>query len=201
MGLLYAASQISHAIAQAIEFELRPSNEDAVHRIITLSAFSYTGLLALPFVPGAEIGLALLVALGPPIAFLVYICTVVGLCISFLLGRFVPSRVLIALAETANLVRLAHLLEQFEPLSQKERIAFLTGGDDKFMQVFMRLRYVGLALLFNVPGNFLIGGGGGIGMIAGLSGLYSFSGYLVTVIIAVSPVPLLVCIFGVGFLS
>lgn len=201
VALLYGASQLSHTIAEAVEFELRPSNEHVVHRFIMLSAFLYTGLLALPFVPGAEIGMAMLVALGPPISFLVYICTVIGLCFSFLIGRYVPLKFLRLFAGAIHFSRLAYLLEQLEPLDRKDRIGYLAGRDDKLTSTFLRYRYVGLALAFNLPGNFLIGGGGGIGMIAGMSGLYSFSDYLIAVMIAVSPVPLLVSIFGTGFLA
>jgi hypothetical protein len=42
----------------------------------------------------------------------------------------------------------------------------------------------------NIPGNIVIGGGGGIAMIAGLTGLYSFPRYLLTIAIAVAPIPL-----------
>ena len=200
-ALLYAAGHLSKMVAEAIEFELRPSNEDVVNRVITISAFLYAGLLALPFVPGAEIGLALLMAFGPPIAFLVYTCTVAGLCLSFLMGRFVPLKVLKTLADAINLSRLAGLLEQLEPMARKDRIDFLLSLDDRFAPILLRYRYVGLALLFNLPGNFLIGGGGGIGLIAGMSGIYSVSGFMATVMIAVSPVPILVSAFGTGFLS
>lgn len=198
--LLFGAGQLSHTIAEAVEFELRPTNEGAVHRLIMISALLYTGLLALPFVPGAEIGIALLVALGPPIAFLVYACTVVGLCCSFLVGRFIPLRSLRLFATSVRLSRLARLLEQIEPLDRKERIAFLAGHENSSISKLLKYRYVSLALLFNLPGNFLIGGGGGIGLIAGMSGMYTFSGYLITVIIAVSPVPVLVSVLGTGFL-
>ena len=55
----------------------------------------------------------------------------------------------------------------------------------------MRNRYVVLALLFNMPGNSVLGGGGGIAFIAGLSGRYRFWAYLLSVLIAVAPFPLL----------
>ncbi|MCB1478921.1 MAG: hypothetical protein KDJ62_08610 [Rhodobiaceae bacterium] len=202
IGLLYGASQLTHFIAQTLEFELRPTNEEAVHRAITMTALVYTFLLSLPFVPGAEIGIALLVALGPPIAFLVYLCTVAGLFFSFIVGRFVPVTALRGIAEKLKLTRLANMLKEIEPLDREQRIAYLTrNAPNRLFNGFLRFRYLGLAVLFNLPGNFLIGGGGGIGLLAGLSGLFSFPGYLATVMIAVSPVPLAVAFFGTGFLS
>lgn len=201
LALLYGASQFTHYIAEALEFEIRPNNEDAVHRVITVSALLYACLLALPFVPGAEIGIALLVALGPPIAFLVYVCTVAGLFMSFAVGRFVPIRVLGKIANALKLSRFSQLLREIEPLDQSERIAMLTkNSPNRAFSAALRHRYIGLALLFNLPGNFLIGGGGGIGLIAGMSGLFSTTGYLLTLMIAVSPVPIAVSIFGAGFL-
>jgi hypothetical protein len=49
-----------------------------------------------------------------------------------------------------------------------------------------------LVLLLNLPGNALIGGGGGIAMMAGLSRLYSFPLYLFLISVAVLPGPILV---------
>jgi hypothetical protein len=54
-----------------------------------------------------------------------------------------------------------------------------------------------LALAFNLPGNTLLGGGGGIALAAGMSGLYRPVAYLATVVLAVAPVPLLFLITGV----
>lgn len=199
---LFAANHLTHTIAEALEFELRPSNEDMVHRVIMTSAFLYAGLLAIPFVPGAEIGLALLVSLGPPIAFLVYVCTVLGLTCSFVIGKLVPAHVLVAIARTLKLKRLANFLEEIEPLDQENRLELMAGKSrGRALPIFLKYRYLCLGLLFNVPGNFLIGGGGGIGLIAGMSGLFSVLGYIVTVMIAVSPIPLVVSFFGSGFLN
>ena len=49
-----------------------------------------------------------------------------------------------------------------------------------------------LAVLFNLPGNALIGGGGGIAMMAGMSRLYSFPAYLLLIAVAILPGPILV---------
>ena len=48
-----------------------------------------------------------------------------------------------------------------------------------------------LAVLFNVPGNTIIGGGGGIGLIAGMSRLFPFPKFVLLVCLAITPVPLL----------
>ena len=51
------------------------------------------------------------------------------------------------------------------------------------------------------PDNFVIGGGGGISLIAGVSKLYSAPGFLMTMAIAVAPIPMAILIFGKNFLS
>jgi len=44
-------------------------------------------------------------------------------------------------------------------------------------------------LVLNLPGNSLVGGGGGIAFIAGLSGMFSYIGFILAIAIAVAPVP------------
>ncbi len=65
----------------------------------------------------------------------------------------------------------------------------------------INFRYVSVALLVNLPGNALIGGGGGICMIAGLSRLFSTWIFALTIALAVAPVPVLVWIFGTKILG
>lgn len=55
---------------------------------IALVLALYVLLLSLPFVPGAEIGLALLVGFGSVVAWPVYLATVLALSIAFAAGRF-----------------------------------------------------------------------------------------------------------------
>ena len=85
-------------------------------------------------------------------------------------------------------------------------------SDDRLEQLFnrtsnrllrglIRSRYLALAVALNIPGNVLIGGGGGIALFAGISRMYSYLGFLITVVIAVAPIPAAVLVFGTGFLS
>jgi hypothetical protein len=64
------------------------------------------------------------------------------------------------------------------------------------LQRLARHRYVALAVLINVPGNAVIGGGGGLAFAAGMSGVFSIPAFLITVAIAVLPVPLAIYAFG-----
>ena len=202
VALLVAANFAVHSIAESLDFEIRPGNEDVVHRTITVSAALYSVLLAIPFVPGVEIGLALLAVLGPPIAFLVYVCTLAGLSLGFVVGRLIPLSGLIRLSEDLKFQRLSGLLKAIEPLDHRERLAFLTDkAPNRFLPFLLHHRYLALAVALNIPGNFLIGGGGGIVLLAGVSRLFSIPGFLITIAVAVAPIPISVLIFGKTFLA
>ncbi|WP_055686995.1 hypothetical protein [Loktanella sp. 5RATIMAR09] len=58
-------------------------------------------------------------------------------------------------------------------------------------------RTVHLALLVNIPGNAVVGGGGGVLFTAGLSWLFLPVQTVITILVAVAPVPLTVRVFDV----
>lgn len=66
----------------------------------------------------------------------------------------------------------------------------------RIVPFLLRHRYIAIAVALNIPGNSVIGGGGGIAFVAGLSRLFSFPLYLLAVAIGVSPVVILFLIFG-----
>ncbi|HKJ52234.1 MAG TPA: hypothetical protein VKB27_12065 [Gammaproteobacteria bacterium] len=189
-------------VIDVLDFKIRPSNEDAVHRTIMASAALYVLLLAIPFVPSAEIGIALMAMLGPPIAILVYLCTLAGLSLSFTAGRLIPLTILVRLTRDFKLHKTGRLLEAIEPLNRKQRLdLLLTISSRRYLPWLLRYRYLALAVALNIPGNYVIGGGGGIALIAGVSRVYSIPGFLLTILLAVAPVPLAVVVFGTGFLA
>lgn len=201
IALLIAANIFVRNYMEVLHFPIRPGNEDAVHRTIMMSAVLYALLLAVPFVPGAEIGLGLLAMLGPPIALLVYLCTVAGLSLSFILGRLIPLSVLARVTKDIKLDRTSKLLKEIEPLNKKQRLSYLTSKAPKrLLPLLLRYRYLALAAALNIPGNYLIGGGGGIALFAGVSRLYSVPGFLITIALAVAPVPMAVLLFGTEFI-
>lgn len=185
-----------------LDVELTPSNQHIFRRVILTSAALYTLLLAVPFVPGVEIGIALLAMVGSGLAGMAYACTVLGLSISFLVGRFIPEAWLRAALRFLHLRRMDRLLERLEPLTREERLALLADqAPARAVSFLVRHRYVALALALNMPGNAIIGGGGGISMLAGLSRLYSVPAFLLTTMVAVAPVPLAVAVFGRAVLA
>ncbi len=200
--LIVVANLVAVWLADALNFQIRPSNEDLVHRTVMITAVAYALLLAIPFVPGAEVGLALIAMLGPGIVILVYLCTLTGLSLSFLIGRLVPLDVLIKFLSELNFRRTSQLLESIRPMNTDERLAFVVAkAPNRLIPFLLRYRYIALAVMINLPGNILLGGGGGIALMAGISKFYSITGFLVTIAIAVSPVPLTVLVFGSEFFN
>ena len=197
VALVLAATWGAHMIRDALNLTIMPVNEQQVHRAIMLGTVAYIGLLALPFVPGAEIGIAMLTAFGAAIAPLVYAATVCAMMLAYLVGRLLPIGALARLLTFLRMRRAAELVERAAPLSREARLAMLLeGAPPRTLALALRYRYAALALAVNVPGNAVIGGGGGIMMMAGLSGIFAPLPTVLAVMLAVSPVPLAVMLFG-----
>lgn len=197
VAVLVVATWGAHLIRDALNLQIRPDNEQQVHRVIMLGSAAYVGLMALPFVPGAEIGIAMLAAFGANIAPLIYAMTVASMMLAYTIGRFLPIGALERLLSFLRLRRAAHLVARAAPLSREERIAMLLDGQSKrAVKLGLRFRYIAVALAVNTPGNSVIGGGGGIMMIAGLSGIFSPLATFLTIAVAVSPIPLAVMFLG-----
>jgi len=200
IGFILLATWGVHLIRDALDLQIRPDNEQQVHKAIMIGAVAYIGLLAMPVVPGAEIGIALLAGFGAAIAPLIYVCTVAAMMLAFKIGRFLPISALERLLRVLRLRRAADLVARAAPLSKDERVALLLEGQSKrVLHLALRYRYVAMAVAVNTPGNSIIGGGGGIMIIAGLSGIFTPLSTFLTVLLAVSPVPLAVIFLGLRF--
>lgn len=177
--------------------DIRPSNEPQIHAMILSVTAIYILAAALPFVPGAEIGFALLIALGSSIVVLVYVSMVAALLLSFLIGSLVPARLIAYFFGWLGLHKAHDLVLQLLPLDTAARLDFLTSkAPRQWLPMLLRHRYLTLAVLINTPGNSLLGGGGGISLIAGMSGLFRLPAYALTIALAVSPLPLLILLTG-----
>lgn len=158
---------------------------------------AYVVLTAIPFVPGAEIGISLIIMQGAAIAPFVYLATVCALMLAYLVGRYVPERALHRFFLDLRFHAACRLIETIQPLGPRRRLALLRRRVPGWLApVVTDYRYVLLALLVNLPGNTLIGGGGGIALVAGFSRLFGPWATLATFMLAVLPVPALVLIFG-----
>ena len=197
IAFILAATWGVHELREALNLTIMPENEQQVHRAIMLGSFVFVVLLAFPFVPGAEIGVALLAAFGAAIAPLVYAGTVLAMMLAYAVGRVLPMEALVRLLRVLRMRRAADLVGRAAPLSGEERIAMMMeGAPSRVVALGVRNRYLAMALAVNTPGNSLIGGGGGIMMMAGLSGIFAPLPTFLTIAIAVSPVPLAVMFLG-----
>ena len=166
--------------------------------ILVLSLLLYAILMAIPFVPGVEIGLSLLMMQGPGIAPFVFLATFSGLTLAFLIGQYMPYRILHGLFADLGLKSACRLLERLKPLGREARLDLMRENLPQWLGVpLIRYRYLTVVLALNVPGNAFIGGGGGIALIAGLSRTFDNRVMLICFALAVSPVPLAVYFLGI----
>ena len=196
-GLLAVGHWGSQWLIDLVGVDLSPGVKSHARHVVMAGIALYTGLMAIPFVPGIEISLALLAAFGHQVAALIYAATVVALAISYLIGRLVPIRLIALLFESLGQQRSVSLVRRLEPLSAEQRLEVLIAHAPKrFIPTLLKYRYIAIAVVLNVPGNAIIGGGGGIALLAGISGLFTFPRYLAVVSLAVLPVPLTIMLLG-----
>lgn len=200
--LLVVGNLVSDWVTNTVEIKVPAGEPSLLRPEVFVSALLYAFLLALPFVPGAEIGIAMMMMAGSKIAAIVYLSTVLGLSISFLIGRFLPLQILTNCLKWLGFTRMQRMLDLVEPLTPRQRLEFLISkAPNRFVPFLLRNRHLALAIALNIPGNSLIGGGGGIVLLAGISRLYSVPAFFVTILVAVAPIPLIVLFFGIDFFS
>ena len=192
LGVIVGGHYLIEQVSGWLNLSLLPHTEDMLHRAIVVGTAIYVFVMAIPFVPGAEIGLTFLTVLGAAIAPLIYLATATSLVIAYTVGRLLPVALLQRGLTGLGLHRAAGFVAEAAEMSDdvlSQRLGAVSGP--KFLKPLLRYRYVALALAINTPGNVVLGGGGGIAMMAGLSRLFEPLPFLLTVLIAVLPVPLL----------
>ena len=151
----------------------------------------YILLLSLPFVPGVELGVLLMCSFGKEGIVFVYLATIAGLSLAFMIGRLVPQSWIRFGLEKLGLSRF-----YTNDSNGIEKIANQMYTGHKYIpkricSFLVKYRYPTIAVLINLPGNYLLGGGGGISLACGTSQSISWKWFLLTIVLAVSPVPLL----------
>ena len=183
---MYLCGLLIHSYTE----EIRPINEDAAVVIIMLTTAVFVFASAVPFVPGAEIGFGMMLMLGGKIAPLVYMAMVSALTISFQIGKRVPIEATVSVFGFLGLSKAQDFALSFGLLTPDKRLEFLfERAPSRILPFLLQYRYLALILMINLPGNSLIGGGGGIAFIAGLCGLFSLPRFLLAIAIAVLPIP------------
>jgi len=192
VGFLLLANYGGSRVVAHINFQLWPEYEHLMITVVWFSIAVYVLWMAMPFMPGIELGLALMVMLGSKGVVLVYFCTLLSLSLSFAMGRLIPLKAFARFLGWLHLRKAQDLVRQLKPLNSEEKLDFLLGtAPSKVVPYLLKHRYLLIAIILNLPGNALIGGGGGIGLIAGMSRLYPFPKFILLVSLAITPLPLL----------
>ncbi len=191
LGVLFFLNYAVGWIANLFAFQMWPQHANIAFFLLFGSIVAYILLLAIPFLPGIEVGLMLMAMLGVKGIVLVYLCTVLSLSLSFLFGRLLSPRCVASTLEWFHLTKARDLVTSLEPLDGEDRLRFLLrSAPSRIVPFLLRRRYLIVGVLFNLPGNAIIGGGGGIGLIAGMSRLFPFPKYLLLIFVAITPGPI-----------
>lgn len=174
-----------------VDINISPRSEPLVHQAVMATMVLFVFASALPFVPGAEIGFGLIMLFGGKIALLIYFGMIMALILAFITGQYLPLFIVANFFRKIGFKRAHEFILKLASLNPQERQSLLSENTPRrFIPFMLRHRYVALILILNLPGNSIVGGGGGISFMAGLSGLYSYFGFLAAISIAVAPVPI-----------
>ena len=150
----------------------------------------YAILLSMPFFHGVELAWLVILIFGKEAIIVFYLFTIIGLCWSFAVGRWLEGSWLTARYDLKNLN--LRFSRRIDSLSQKiNGVAIFKIARPSSKKFLFHSRYVILAILVNIPGNAIIGGGGGIALLCGMNRSFSLRGFIITIALAVSPVPIL----------
>jgi hypothetical protein len=197
VGGVLALNLIGGWLASHLNLQIWPQHSDIIELIIIAVVIGYVLAMAVPFVPGIEIGLALMLMFGPGGIALVYLCTQLALALSFLLGRLVPTHVIANVFGWLHLERAQSLVAGLDRTAPDQRIHQLAArSPSNWIAFLVRHRYLALAVILNLPGNAVIGGAGGIGVIAGMSRAYPFPYFIFLMALSTLPVPVFLILTG-----
>ena len=179
------AGLILHALFQYYTGEVDPLvhglKEKADWRTLMIIGITYMILLSIPFVPGVELGWLLIILVGKSAVFPVYILTVLGLMVSFTIGKkFSQSKI-------TSWLNVAALNKHFE-----KRMGTVSTRFNFLKNFIHHYRYLLVMILLNMPGSAIIGGGGGVSFVCGMNKGFSWRGFLLTLLVSVAPVPIMI---------
>jgi len=190
-AVLAVGHQLSHAGFHEVQTILSPESLGLDILSITFAAILYMIVLALPFVPAIELGILIMVLFGLLGIIVAYMATVGGLFLAFTAARFLPAS-----AYNKWMVKLG--IEPDRPGVKAVMESLIVGEPGntrlggRMKSGLLRHRHLMLAASLNLPGNSVIGGGGGIAFVCGASGIFRWGGFLATALLATAPIPIVV---------
>ena len=172
--------------------QIWPLDTEQTQLFIGLLVLVYALCMILPFMPAIELGLVLLAMLDIQGVLMLYLVTVAALMTSYGIGKLIPIDILKRFFNFLHFPKASELLCSAEACDEKEQIdRFIEHAPKRMIPFLLRHRYWVFAVAINTPGNMIIGGAGGIAMMSGLSRLFGFRQFALTLLIAVSPLPIL----------
>ncbi len=159
-------------------------------KALLIGGIAYMFLLSIPFFPGVELGWLMILFFGKTGVILIYLFTLCGLTLSFIIGRCFEKSWLTSWLDVKSLRSLFN--ERSTLVTKRWNILIPQQSSNlHFQDYFLRYRYIILAILINTPGNAIIGGGGGIAFICGMNRSFSWQGFILTITLATAPLPIL----------
>lgn len=137
------------------------ANDWPVLQVVLVAAVLYALLLAIPFFPSVEFGWLIMAAFGTVGILAIWLVTPLGLLLAYGIGYW--------LRDWPWVVRVR---QRIAALPAQPGDNWRQRGINWGLKRLGSHPYLMLVVLINLPGNWMIGGGGGIGIMAGASGLY-----------------------------
>lgn len=185
IGMVYFHKSISIDVVAWLE----NAEQYRTSMMLLYVSILYAFCLAIPGVPGTELGLLLMIIFGKPGIIAAYLCTNIGLNLAFAVGRLLPGKKFLfflcrnsALLQDNKTSLAESLMNQSD--SARRLLSFWGGR-------LLQYRYLVIGLLLNFPGNWVIGGGGGIGVFCGLHRSFSWPKFACIAVVTTSPIPIL----------
>jgi len=193
--LLVLGHQLSHQGFHELQDVLTSPDYEIGISALAISTIAYLLLLALPFVPGVELGLLMMVVFGRDGVIAAYLATVGGLSLAYAAAWLLPNRMTSRWMARMGLSDAAE--DPGAAINGMVANAKVPGRAAGKVGAFLQVHpYLTLATCLNLPGNSVLGGGGGIALLCGLSGQFHWRRFIPTIALATAPIPLLV-LFGV----
>lgn len=147
---------LGHQLSHEGFHQLRESLAEASGGIgiygLSLGVLIYVLVLALPFVPGVEFGLLLMVLFGREGVIAAYVATVVGLSLAYFVAQTVPSRITLGWMNKLGLSDAAN-----DPKNAMDAIVIGRGATQgiaaRLGKFLLSHRHLALAVCLNLPGN------------------------------------------------
>ena len=162
----------------------------------------YAMLIAVPFVPSFQLSLAFMILQGPDQVWWIYGASVIGFFLPFLIGWLIPARHLTQSLQNIGLHKIAAVVMDAHALPLQDRLALITQMSPNWLKPLVNKgRYAAFFVALNFPGNVVIGGAGGILLVAGMSRLFYPPLVLCIIAFCISTVPIVVTVTGIDIVE